>query len=94
MFMFIALTSGCRKHDVDTDSKKINVMYSEEFAEICKHDEVYYLKHNDTGIMYIMYYGATSSSGSTYKAGITVLYNSNGIPMSYEEFQTIHTHNK
>jgi len=59
------------------------------FKTICRHTgdygTTYFLKDNDTNIVYIMRY--INRGGS-----ISVYVNADGNPMTYEEFQEVHHH--
>ncbi len=81
----LMLLTGCSGSSYITENERAE---KANFEKICSHkvsfqEEINYLKDIDTNLIYIKFHDG-------YKGSISVYYNSNGKPMTYDEFQIIH----
>lgn len=80
--MLLTSCSGSSYNAENERTEKAN------FEEVCSHklsfdEEINYLKDIDTNLIYIKFRDG-------YKGSISIYYNSNGKPMTYDEFRLIH----
>lgn len=83
----LLLLTSCIGNEIpstDTDGNKMVNYFLPNFSLICDHGTIEYLRDTDTNLVYI-YKSATKFSG------LSVYYNSEGKPMTYDEFKIIHT---
>ena len=80
--MLLTSCSGSSYNAENERTEKAN------FEEICRHtfgvsEEIDYLRDIDTNLIYVRFH-------DMYEGSISIYYNSNGKPMTYDEFQSIH----
>ena len=84
LLLFTLLLTSCDSYYSETDDREI-IFGNLEI--ICRHSEgnsgINYYRDIDTDLIYMQYYVAAGTSLSIY-------YNSDGNPMNYDEFKTIH----
>jgi len=76
----LLLLAGCSNMDSDGDHLRLQP----SFVEVCHHLSLYFIRDKATDIMY-MYYD------TSYHTGLSPYYNADGKPMTYTEFQEVHT---
>ena len=77
----LLLLSACE----ETHGENGGVLYfGGQYEHICSHMNLKYLRDRETDIVY-MYYD------TSYHTGLSAYYNTEGMPMTYTEFQQVHT---
>lgn len=85
LFIFLLLLTSCSSSRYSTENERTE---KANFEEVCRHtfgtfEEIDYLRDVDTNLIYIKFYDG-------YKGSMAIYYNSNGKPMTYDEFQSVH----
>ena len=81
----LILLTSCSGSSYNAESERTE---KANFEEVCCHtftlgEEIGYLRDIDTNLIYVMFHDG-------YKGSLSVYYNSNKEPMTYDEFQSIH----